>query len=300
MEMHQLRYFVAVAEELHFGRAARRENVSQPPLSLQIKKLEEELDVLLLERTRRRVALTEAGAAFLIEARKILATCEQARHVARSANRGEIGEVTIGFVHSASIGYLPNLLGPFRKSLPDVIVNLREMTVSEQLLALRKGEIDVGIVRPPIEETGIASFTVLDEAFYLVIPSSHAFAARKSVAIDELADQDFVFYPKHRSPAFYRQLTKLCFNAGFMPKIAVEANTIYTAIGLVGAGAGVAIIPESVICVQSASVRYLLLEGHSERARLSMAYIPSNLSRCAAQLVEFEQSSGPGSPTRST
>lgn len=287
MKMHQLRYFVAVAEELHFGRAALRESVSQPPLSLQIKKLEQELDVKLFERTKRRVAMTAAGAAFLPEARAILSATSHAEHVAKQAHRGEIGQVRIGFVHSASFGYLPALIGPFRQAFPKIEIRLFEMTVSEQIAALEKGRIDVGIIRPPIEHPDLSSFNVLQEPFNVVVSSDHHLATDTSVELAKLADEDFVFYPKHRSPAFYQQLMTMCSSRGFLPRTVVEANTMYTAIGLVGTGAGVAIVPKSVSCIAIPSVRYLTLDDQKEWAELALVFAHERSTKCTKQLVEF-------------
>ncbi|SIN76444.1 transcriptional regulator, LysR family [Vannielia litorea] len=287
MEMHQLRYFVAVAEELHFGRAAQRENVSQPPLSLQIKKLEEELGVLLLERTKRRVRLTEAGAAFLPEARSILATAKNAKHMALQAHRGEIGQVRLGFVHSASLGYLPQLVEPFRKAFPLVKICLEEMTVTEQVEALHDGSIDIGIVRPLVEMPEWESFQVVREGFTLVVPVTHAMAGQDSVDLRSLRDENFVFTPEHRSPAFYSQLMRIFAKSGFVPKVVVEANTVYTTIGLVGTGAGLGILPESVSCVQIPSVRFVPIRNTSETAELQMVYQPDRLTNSARKMVDF-------------
>ena len=294
MQIHQLRYFVAVAEELHFGRAAQRENVSQPPLSLQVRKLEEELGVELFHRTKRKVQLTEAGAAFLPEARGILEATGRAREVARRAQRGEVGQVRIGFVHSASLGYLPRLVGPFRSRHPGIEIRLEEMTVSEQTAALQKGRIDVGVLRPPSEDPTLSAFNVTREPFNLVVWAEHPLAARQAVDLAELADEDFVFYPEHRSPAFYRQLTEMCLDSGFLPKVAVEANTMYTAIGLVGTGAGIAIVPESVACVQNANVRYLRFINQRRRAELDLVYHARRASRSTWRLVEFAKQMAEG------
>lgn len=287
MRFHQLRYFVAVAEELHFGRAALRENVSQPPLSSQVRKLEEDLGVELFKRTKRKVQLTEAGAALLPEARGILEATLRAREVARLAQRGEVGQVRIGFVHSASLGYLPDLLGPFRGKFPNIDIQLEEMTVSEQTVALQKGRIDIGVLRPPIEDPSLSSFNVAREPFNLVVWAGHPLASRKVVKLADLAEEPFVFYPEHRSPAFYRQLTEMCLEAGFLPKVAVEANTMYTAIGLAGTGAGLAIVPESVSCVRNPNVRYLRLANQRRRAELDMVFDGKRASRSTWQLVEF-------------
>lgn len=304
MEMHQIRYFVAVAEELHFGRAAQRENVSQPPLSHQIKKLEAEMGVLLFQRTKRVVKLSEAGLAFLPAARAILATSKAGRRAAQRAQRGEIGIVTVGFVHSASITYLPTLIGPFRQRFPDVQIQFQELTVSEQITALQNGVIDVGLVRPPILEAGFDSFTVMQEDFCIAVPNGHALAQQQEVTLQDIRNERYVFYPKHRSPAFHEQLMNMCATAGFTPEVGVEANTMYTAIGLVGTGAGIAIVPRSIAVIAIDSVVYLNLIDARERAELCMAYDESKLGATALSLIGFARETaleacpqGAGSPS---
>lgn len=287
MEMHQIRYFVAVAEELHFGRAANRENVSQPPLSLQIKKLEEELGVALFERTKRRVSITEAGLAFLPQARAVLAALVEGREAALKAFRGETGLVTVGFVHSASVSCIPSLIGPFRRAFPGIEIEFREMAVSEQIDALMSGTIDLGIVRPPVREPAISSFTLVRENFCIAVPLGHRLAGRKSVDLAELDQESFVFYPRHRSPEFYRQLVNMCASAGFTPNVAVEANTMFTAVGLVGTGAGIAIVPQCIAVLGIPSVAYINLNTGSEKAELCIAYHDGRISRSAQSILNF-------------
>ncbi|WDR07275.1 LysR substrate-binding domain-containing protein [Devosia rhodophyticola] len=290
MEMRQIRYFVAVAEELNFGRAARRENISQPPLSIQIKNLETELGLVLFERTKRSVKLTEAGSVFLTAARAILATAAAGTDAAQRAHRGETGEITIGFVHSASVNYLSSLVGAFRRDYPDISFKFHEATVSEQIEALDRGAIDVGIIRPPVERDDIEAFTVVREGFYIAVPRSHRLFGQNSVKLEALRNDRFVFYPPERSPAFHRQLIGMCTAAGFLPDIAVQANTMYTAIGLAGAGAGVAIIPESLTVVAVPSVGYLKIEAVTEFAELCLAFRKGNQSRATQSLLDFARS----------
>ena len=286
MELHQLRYFVAVAEELHFGRAAKRENVSQPPLSLQIKKLEVELGVILFHRTKRRVALSDAGHALLPNARRILADLTVASDIARKAHRGDVGTVAIGFVHSAAFDYLPRLLGPFRLAFPSVQLSLREMTVSEQMAELARGKIDLGIVRPPVLDNSMKSFVVVSEPFSVVVPATHGLADRREIELREVSDEDFVFYPRHRSPAFHQQLLAMCAEADFVPRTVVEANTMHTAIGLVGTGAGIAIVPNSVRCIRQPSVRFLDVVGCSHKAQLAIVFPHREVSASVVQLLK--------------
>lgn len=287
MEMHQLRYFVAVAEELHFGRAAKRENVSQPPLSLQIKKLESELGVVLFERTKRSVKLTEAGYAFLPTARSILTATLEGKRAAQKAHRGESGTITIGFVHSASISYLPTLIGPFRRQFPDIRIEFKEMTVSDQMKALNAGVIDVGILRAPTPDERVESFIVQREDFCVAVNITHRLAQKHSLTVADLKEEGFVFYPEHRSPAFFHQLINLCAQAGFVPRVNVEANTMYTAVGLVGTDAGIAILPNSISVVQAPLVKYLPLKTPGAYAELYLSYRSDNHSKASQTLIDF-------------
>ncbi len=178
MELRHLRYFVAVAEELHFGRAAQRLQMAQPPLSQQIRQLEQELGVELLYRTKRTVRLTEAGLAFLHQARQILVQSEQAIEVAQRASRGEVGRLAIGFVGSATYSLLPTAVRSFRHQFPDVRLMLHEMTTSEQIEALHDDRIQVGFIRPPISDDKLSVETVLQESFVAVLPEAHPLATQ--------------------------------------------------------------------------------------------------------------------------
>ena len=290
MKLQQLRYFVAVAEELHFGRAAQRENVSQPPLSYQIKKLEQELDLELFHRTKRRVTLSEAGKALLPNARNILKDLNIAAETAKQAHRGEFGKLTIGFVHSAAFEYLPTLIGPFRRAYPEVELTLKEMTVSEQNSALTQKTIDIGIIRPPVMVKGITGFKVVSEPFVLAVPIGHPLSRQESVNLVDLSDEDFVFSPRHPSPAFHQQRLTMCSEAGFMPRIVVVSNTNHTAIGLVGTGAGIAIVPNCVRCIRLPSVKFVDLMGTNHKAELTMVYSKHDLSATGKKLIEYASS----------
>src|SRR5512133_1148541 len=183
IELRHLRYFVAVAEELHFGRAAQRLHIAQPGLSQQIQALESELGVSLLARTRRRVELTAAGQVFLDEGRRALAQVERAENLTRRAASGEIGRLTIGGTESATWVVLPELLRDFRRRYPNVDLAIREMPSPLQLEALRNGEIDVGFVRPPVGTDGLVARTILEERLGILLPKAHPLAKRSEIPI---------------------------------------------------------------------------------------------------------------------
>ncbi|CDG84798.1 LysR substrate-binding domain-containing protein [Janthinobacterium agaricidamnosum] len=248
MELRHLRYFVAVAEELHFTRAAERLHIGQPPLSQQIQALETELGVQLLERSKRWVRLTEAGKLFLDDARRILALSEQAALTARRAQRGEAGELRIGFTFSTPFTPLfAKVINSYRQQFPLVSLTLHEMATLPQIAAIDQRGMDLGFVRPPeaaIPDT--VSLSVLrQDPLSLVLPDDHALAAKPSVAIKELEGLPFVMYPNHAGTGIRPQIFRLCRAAGFVPHIAQEAEEASTIIGLVAAGCGVSILPAS-------------------------------------------------------
>ena len=193
-DLNQLRCFVTVAEELHFGRAAARLNMTQPPLSRQIQVLEHIIDAPLLERTSRSVKLTPAGRSFLPEARRILKLAESASQVARRIALGKTGSLKIGYTAAASYGFLPDLISACRARLPEVDFSLKEMVSGEQLEALASGQIDAGLLRPPIARPELATRRVLAEPLIAAIPKKHPLAARDTLSVKDFDDQPFVMY----------------------------------------------------------------------------------------------------------
>ncbi len=260
MELRHLRYFVAVAEELNFTRAAARLHIGQPPLSQQIQALEAELGLLLFERTRRHVALTEAGRLFLERAYRILGSTEQAVVDARRAARGEVGRLRIGFTASLPFtSLLPNLVRRHRRLRPDVTLTLREMFTSDQYTALENDELDIGFVRytglPP--PPGIDLHEIHHDPLRLVIHTSHPLAGRPTLSIADLRDEGFICYPQGVGTGLAALLQQLCLAAGFAPRIVQEAREATTQIGLVAAGLGVALLPAPLECVRIEGVRYV-------------------------------------------
>ena len=248
MELRHLRYFVAVAEELHFTRAAERLHIGQPPLSQQIQALEAELGAQLFERSKRWVRLTEAGRLFLDDARRILALAEQAAVTARRAQRGEAGELRIGFTFSTPFTPLfATVINRYRQRFPLVRLTLHEMATLPQIDAIGQRTLDLGFVRPP--EVAIPDSVTLSilrkDPLLLVLPNAHPLAGQAEIAIRELAGQAFVMYPKDAGTGIYPQIFRLCRAAGFVPHIAQEAGEASTIIGLVAAGCGISVLPAS-------------------------------------------------------
>lgn len=248
MELRHLRYFIAVAEELHFTRAAQRLSIAQPPLSQQIKSLEQEVGVELLRRTKRRVELTDAGRCFLDEARRAVAQVDQAVAEARRAARGEIGRVLVGFVGSATYTVLPQVFRAFRGRYPSVEVVLRELTTAQQIAALSSGEIDLGFVRAPPDHEDLVSRVLVDEPFVAALPRRHPLARGPKVRVADLAGEPFILFPRPLAAGLYDAVVSACQRAGFSPRIVQETTQIPVMISLVAAGLGVALVPA---CVQS-------------------------------------------------
>jgi len=273
MELRHLRYFVTVAEELHFGRAARRLHLSQPPLSMQIKDLETEIGTLLLARTRRRVELTTAGGVFLREAREILSRVEQATAAARRAGRGEIGELAVGFVTIADYNVLPSVLSEFRAQHPDVRLSLREATTDSQLRDLAEQRIDIGFVLAPIQEEGLATRPLLSEPLVAALPQTHPLArGRAALSLSRLADLPFILFPRHMAPGLYDDVVGFCRRAGFIPRVEQEAVQMQTIISLVSAGLGVALIPASMRNLGRSGVVYRALREKSPQTEVLVAW----------------------------
>lgn len=248
MELRHLRYFIAVAEELHFGRAAQVLGISQPPLSQQIQALEQELGARLFERTNRRVELSEAGRLFLEEARQVLAQVDKAADVARRAQLGELGEMKIGFTSSAPFNSsIPKAIYSFRQRFPAVHLNLKEMSSHDVADALLDERIEVGLMRPlPLPESLIAT-ELFREPLVAVLNAAHPLAqgSEQGVHLADLAHEPFVFFPRSYGSGLHAQLLSLARQAGFSPHFAQEAGEVMTIIGLVSAGLGVSVLPAS-------------------------------------------------------
>jgi DNA-binding transcriptional LysR family regulator len=272
MELRHLRYFIAVAEELHFTRAAERLHIGQPPLSHAIQMLEADIGALLFERTRRSVRLTQAGSLFLGDARRILAMSEQAAQTARRAQRGEAGELRVGFTFSTPLTPLfAAVINHYRRQFPAVSLTLHEMATQTQLDALRQRSIDVGFVRPPDNSEGICLTALREDPLIAVLPKEMPLARHKSVRMAQLKDEAFVMYPPSAGTGIYPQIFKLCREAGFAPRIGQVAGEASIIIGLVAAGCGVSILPASFDRIRMDGVCYRQIEDEGASTRLLLA-----------------------------
>ena len=243
MELRHLRYFAAVAEELHFGRAANRLHIAQPALSQQIRNLENELDVRLLARTKRRVELTHAGRAFLGEAQQILSQSENAVWVAKRAARGEIGRLALACGTIAADVLLPLVLPRYRARFPEVQISLREGLTAEVVLALEEGNADVGVLLPYFHSEVLKRKTVFRTPLLAALPESHPLAHVGSISLRQLANEPFILFPHRRGSGFYEHVMGMCQKAGFMPKVLEAVAHFHTLLLLVKAGYGVSLVP---------------------------------------------------------
>lgn len=296
MELRHLRYFVAVAEELHFGRAAERLHMAQPPLSQQIRQLEAELGVALFTRTTRQVALTEAGARYLERTRAVLAAVEQAGMEAARVDAGEVGRVTIGFIGSATYSLLPRLARDLRAELPDIEVEVKgEMLTPDQVVALRDGTIDIALMRTPVPHEDIEVFVVRREPLLVALPSQHPLAERESIRVSDLRDEPFVTYPSEHRSVLHDTVLAVCQRSGFSPRGAAQVAETSTLVVFVAAGMGVALVPESVSALQLAGVVFRPLTDRAT-TELAIGWNPSRRTPATDRVLEQLRSSLEATP----
>jgi DNA-binding transcriptional LysR family regulator len=262
MELRHLRYFIAVAEELHFGRAAERLHISQPPLSQQIQALEAELAVTLLDRSRRQVRLTPAGTAFLGSARQILASVDLAVRQAREAEHGKTGTLRVAHIAGASLTLLPGAINLHRQRFPEVTVDCQLIeTAIAQPEALRSGTADLGIVRLPFNADGLVVEELGSEPMVLAVPTKHALARQREVTWAQLRGVPFVWYPRHLAPALYDEQVSYMARKGLELQVAIEAPHFLTILAYVAAGLGVSIVLESATALMRDGVRYVRIRS---------------------------------------
>ncbi|AQA03131.1 LysR family transcriptional regulator [Mycobacterium sp. MS1601] len=264
MELRHLRYFRAVAEELHFGRAAQRLHIAQPPLSQQIRQLERELGVALLIRSTRNVELTPAGQAYLSRTIRILDSVDDAADLARRVAEGTTGRLVIGCVGSATYSVLPQLVRALGEQLPEVDVRVRgEMLAPAQLAALAAGEIDLALLRPPVVDPSLSTEIVRSDSLLVALPEGHRLSKRKGLSVTDLREENFVAHVGGGRSVMGSLLTTLCAEAGFTAKVRHEVEETSTLITLVAAGLGVAIVPSPTAALDIAGVVYRPLRPRS-------------------------------------
>lgn len=286
MELRKLRHFVVLAEELHFGRAANRLAMTQPPLSLSIRSLESELGVQLFERTRRKVALTHAGAAFLKEASNLLERATHAVELVRAADRGESGQLAVGFMAASAYTLLPSILRGFAAHFPNVRLELRELTLPQQFEALRRGDIHVGLVRPPVTDAELAAETLLEERLLVALPSRHRLLARSRISVKQLRNEPLVMFQRAPGLVLHDIVMRFCLENGFTPRIAQEASQTHVVVGLVSGGIGVALVPESAQNIRMRGVTYRPLVEATPPVHSAIAWRRDDKSPVLAAFID--------------
>ena len=286
LDLRRLRYFIGVAEELHFGRAARRLNLSQPSLSIQVRALERDIGTPLLVRTQRRVELTEAGRALLEDGRRLIDQSAAAVVQARRAATGSVGRLSIGFVSTADYSILPPLVRSFRRKYPGVALKLLELTNDLQEALLLSGELDLGLSVLPTPAPELRTRVVFREPLIAAVPASYALAKGVlGIRLRNLAHEEFILFPRALSPGLYDLVIAACQRAGFTPSLAQEAIQMQTILGLVAAGLGVAIVPHCMSKLQRSDIRYLALESTDFVVETSALWQAGNEAPALAALL---------------
>lgn len=283
MDLRQLRYFVAVAETLHFGRAARRLDISQPPLSRQVAAFEDELGVELFERSTRGVRLTPAGGALLPRARRLLADADTIARGARELARGDVGLINLGFLAASTYSVLPRLLTTFRRSRPGVRLVLTEATSDRQLVALLDGSLDAGVLLPPVADASLAYAALIREPLVAALPSGRPWPARLDIA--QLASEPFILFPRRAGASLYDLIVGACERAGFTPRVEQEAVQMPTIVSLVAAGMGVALVPGSLRRMRRMGVVYRPLAGRIPPVEMGLAWRADDAAPALAAFV---------------
>lgn len=291
MELRHLRYFVAVAEEQHFTRAAQRLQMAQPPLSQAIRQLERELGTQLLHRTTRQVSLTAAGELFYERAGAILADVDRASTDAVRAAGGELGRLAIGFTGSVTYELLPALVRAFREEVPGVELELHgELFTPEQVTRIVAGELDLGFLRPPVDAPELQVEVLREEPLIAVVPAGHALAASDAVELAELADQPFITYPSGLTSVTREAVQRACAHAGFRPRVVQEVHETITMVCFVAAGLGVALVPASVRFVYVEGAEYRPVRGNPEVVALAAVWRRSDDNPALARFLALLRS----------
>lgn len=295
VDLHHMRHFVTVAEELHFGRAAARLNMAQPPLSQSIKRLEAALGFALLARTKRRVELTPAGQVFLAEARRTLRQADETVRLARRAASEELAVLSVTFTSAALYRILPAALRAHRDRCPSVEIRLDERPTDAQLAGLQDGSIDIGFLTPPLKaSSGLEAEIVSRDRFQLAVPLSSPLARREAIALHELAGEAFVLFPYAQGPALHNRLTSACRQAGFVPRIRQEARQMHTILSLVAAEMGVSLVPEGAHSMRVKGVAMVRLTGVPDDLTwdLAMVWKPRGASRALTSFLQTVRTLG--------
>jgi DNA-binding transcriptional LysR family regulator len=287
MELRHLRYFLAVAQTLNFTKAAAHLHMAQPPLSRQIRELEDELGVELFDRRGKRVTLSSAGMVFADRAQRILASADAAVIDSQRAARGEIGRLAVGFFEHIAYTLLPALIREFQQSFPDVSVELRWFTAAEQFNALARGEVDVAFVRAVPPDTELRSTMILREPFVVALAKDNPLATKRTISIVDCASMRVINYRKDVAPDYHAIINQLCALGGFSPSPLFEMGQIYASLGLVSSGFGIALVPASVQHVHMDNVVYRPLRERQAVSELQLAWTNPSPPAVLSAFVEL-------------
>ena len=289
-ELRQLRYFLAVAEELHFRRAAERLHIAQPALSRQIQQLEAIIGIRLFERTNRKVMLTEAGEVFYSEAKTIFEHIDSAIYKTQRAALGEWGEVKLTFTAPAMSTVLPSILRTYKRNFPKIKVTLTELSTFAQIEALKTGEADCGFFHPTTTISNITVTEVFSEPIGIVVPKSHPLATRKKVRLVDFGDDSFILFPRTYNPYLYDHIITICQQVGFSPNIVEEISPRSNAISLVAAEMGITFLSQSLCSLCGQDVVYKPLAGLTPQLKLVYGWQARNASACLSLFLEVVES----------
>jgi DNA-binding transcriptional LysR family regulator len=287
MELRQLECFIKVAEELHFGRAAIALNLSQPALSKQIQALENSLEVQLLERTKHWVRLTIAGHKFLETARRIMQEVEEGIQVTKQVAKGAVGKLRIGFTEATLFSLAPDIVKTYRERYPQVELVLTSSGTETQVEALRTHQIDVGFVYLPIREPSLKVQPLFIEVYIVALPVSHRLARQKQIALQALAKEPLVFYPRSLAPVLYANFIKSCEQAGFVPNIVQEAELAQTRLGLAAAGVGITLVLAAMQNLNAKGVVYRSLSEDFLTLKLALAWRQNETSAVVHECINL-------------
>ncbi len=288
VDLRHLRQFIAVAEELHFHRAAERLNMSQPPLTATVRRLEEEIGAPLLERGNRVVRLTPAGQVLLEQARLTVAQADSAVAAARDAAAGRTGTLRLTYVGSALYGRLAETVRAFRRSFPRVRLELKEATTAAQVAAVRDGASDLAVLLPPLpDETGLRLTAFDRDRFAIALPAAHPLAGKTELALADLADAPFVMWPAAEGRGFHHQVIQLCATAGFVPRVVQEAHQIHGVLALVAVEIGVAVVPASMAGFRAEEIVYRPLAEPGADFTLVLCHSDAPLGAAARNFLDI-------------
>jgi DNA-binding transcriptional LysR family regulator len=287
MDLRHLRYFVALAEELHFGRAALRLSITQPPLSFAIRALEQDIGAQLFVRDNKRVSLTDAGRVYLLEARSILDRMDHANETARSIALGKLGRIEIGFTGSMVYREVPDLISRFQARHPKIDVALREMASVEQVEAVLHGQLHAAFVNLPFIPEGLQGLALRKDVFVCCLPEDHALAEKPEIDLIELAGDPFIMFMRDISPVNYDNVINVCRQAGFEPETRFAARQWLTIVALVANGLGVSLVPRSVARSRIAGARFVPIRGAGAFSSAYLLWQSDNRSPSLRHFIEM-------------